>query len=212
MAEKPSSGRLVLDPGRPHRKSKSGCRCLLWVGLFIVTLAVGWVFYIIASSFFKFVSAIRFPHKIHYQPQNETLLNITSGSVVRPLVNSEQTFDIAVTVWVRATEEEEEEHRRLTLKDVNLTTEGPKGTEESTLVAPQVRTGSGEAMWMTSSTEELLKDEDLLETPLYSDIAFRGLRLSDKDISTSINFRLPTARLCAISEVIPPVQLYLPVL
>jgi hypothetical protein len=48
--------------------------------------------------------------------------------------------------------------------------------------------------WIAVSPE-LLKGEYILETPLYSDIAFRGLRLSDKDISTAINFRLPTARL-----------------
>jgi hypothetical protein len=46
-----------------------------------------------------------------------------------------------------------------------------------------------------SSTEELLKDDNLLETPIYSDIAFRGLRLVDKGVTTNINFRFPTARL-----------------
>ena len=47
-----------------------------------------------------------------------------------------------------------------------------------------------------------MDDEDILETPLYSDLAFRGLRLSDKSISTAVKFRLPISRLYVIPEVL----------
>ncbi|KAF7338002.1 hypothetical protein MVEN_02024100 [Mycena venus] len=41
------------------------------------------------------------------------------------------------------------------------------------------------------------RDEYVLEKPLFSDVVFRGLRLSDKHASAKVNFRLPTARFLA---------------
>jgi hypothetical protein len=139
------------------------------------------------------VSQIRFPHKALYQ--NSTAL-ASPSAVVRPLIDAHQTFDIAVTVWVRATEEEEEEHRKKIPKQVNTDINGLQ--KKKWKVPAPMKVGDGKLSWIKVSMEELIRDEDVLETPLYSDIAFRGLRLSDKGIGTAIKFRLPTTRLYAI--------------
>jgi len=93
--------------------------------------------------------------------------------IVRPLIDESQTFDIAVSVWLRATAEEEAVYRRNGTVDVVVI-----GDEGEKIEDPQ---------------EER---EDILETPLFSDIVFRGLHLKDKGISQKVQFRLPTARLC----------------
>ncbi|KAJ7632960.1 hypothetical protein FB45DRAFT_519412 [Roridomyces roridus] len=41
------------------------------------------------------------------------------------------------------------------------------------------------------------RDEDVLEKPLFSDIVFRGLRLSDKHALAEVKFQLPTTRFSA---------------
>ena len=40
---------------------------------------------------------------------------------------------------------------------------------------------------------ETMQAPEVLETPLYSDIAFRGLTLTQKSVFSTINFTLPTA-------------------
>ena len=40
---------------------------------------------------------------------------------------------------------------------------------------------------------EVQEVENLVETPLYSDIVFRGMRLADKNVFANVNFTLPTA-------------------
>lgn len=42
-------------------------------------------------------------------------------------------------------------------------------------------------------TQEVLEAGGLVETPLYSDIIFRGMRLTDKNVFADVNFTLPTA-------------------
>jgi len=185
--------RLQLDPGAPRRKANPGCRYLLWIGFLLSALVIiGWILYSIGSSLFIFVSNRRFPHRALYQ--NTRLLGSHPDSVVRPLIDAQQTFDIAVSVWVRANEEEEDEHRRSIRKEGQ---QEKKEKEEKVLVPARVNTGNGK-VWVTLSEKNWMGDEDILETPLYSDIVFRGLRLSDKSISTAIKFRLPTARLYVI--------------
>jgi len=96
--------------------------------------------------------------------------------IIRPLIDESQTFDIAVSVWLRATEEEEATYRRNRTADVVIRDEG-EGI-------------------LTKIEDPQEEREDILETPLFSDIVFRGLRLKDKGISQKVQFRLPTTRLC----------------
>jgi hypothetical protein len=111
--------------------------------------------------------------------------NVTFPSplVVRPLINDQDTFDVAVTIWARATVEEEERNR--------LTS----GIDHPTILDHQLVATEEEKGASLGWAVELLKDDYILEAPLYSDIAFRGLSFSTKEVFTSIDFRLPTARL-----------------
>ena len=177
MAEKsPSPTELSLDPGAPRRKPSSGCKCLLWICLFLGVSVFGAIAYTVCSQIMKGVSNIRSPHKSLYH--NKTSKD--SSSVVQPLIDGQQTFDIAVTVWIRGTEKEEEEYQRSI---------GEEAESDSYKDG-----GISHGDWI-SSTEESLKNDSLLETPIYSDIAFRGLHLADKGVTTNISFRFPTARL-----------------
>jgi hypothetical protein len=101
------------------------------------------------------------------------------GDVIRPLITDQDNFDIAVSVWLRAPEDEEAQSKRLDLEN------SPPKSEE----VPD---------WLALMfAKARAQDEDVLEKPLFSDVVFRGLRLSDKHASTKVNFRLPTARFLA---------------
>jgi len=82
-------------------------------------LAAGWIVYFIGSDLLAGISFLRFPHSAHYH--NTTTLKAQPGSVVLPLIDAKQTFDIAITVWVRAPEEEQD--RRSIPYEVNLNME-----------------------------------------------------------------------------------------
>ena len=116
-----------------------------------------------STGVYKAISKMRDPH-----------LNLVANAssvddqVIEPLVNEDQTFDIAVSVWLRALGEEEK-----VWKD-SL----PSASEDS------------------ADERERRLGEEILEFPLYSDIAFRGLRLSDRHITADVKFRLPTGKLC----------------
>lgn len=185
---------LDLNPGMPPRKANSGWRSIFWTSVLLGALVVGWAIYSIGYAVFTYSLFHRFPHKALYQ--NSTLLESQPSSVVRPLIDAQQTFDVAVSVWVRATEGEEEEHKRKEKDPVMEGQQEKKGKGDSNAAAALIDTGNGDLRWTSISDEELMRDDNRLETPLFSDIAFRGLRLSDKGISTAITFRLPTARLC----------------
>jgi len=96
-----------------------------------------------------FVQGISNPYGNLYQFSND--------SGVQPLITHNQTFDIAVTIWLRTTESTE-----------HAETVGGQGLDEA------------QAMEVT-------------ETPLYSDIVFRGLDLAQKNVFSVVNFSLPTA-------------------
>lgn len=96
---------------------------------------------------------------------------------MRPLIDNNQTFDIALSVWIRATEEYEQAHRKR--KDLKAIDGGTR----------------------MDNSQPQGDDEDILETPLFSDIVFRGLSLKNKGVSAKVQFRLPTARLCVLALV-----------
>ncbi|GLB42812.1 hypothetical protein LshimejAT787_1202610 [Lyophyllum shimeji] len=122
----------------------SGIVTLLATGLGAAYLLVG------------FARDVAKPHRgLYYKGSLDDKLN--DVQVVRPLIGRDQTFDIAVTVWVRTEEEVE-----VPDEDVR------RKSSLWTVKAPSV-------------------------TPLYSDIVFRGLRLTDKNVFATVNFTLPTA-------------------
>ncbi|KAJ7172110.1 hypothetical protein C8R46DRAFT_1258051, partial [Mycena filopes] len=163
---------LPLDPGpgprRVRKTSLCSCRCFCWtISIPLVGLAA-WASFLFLTYLFK---EFAFPHKSLYHARGSPY---NSSEVIRPLITDEQTFDIAVTVWLRAPEDEEAEFKRLSLENAAVRDEKPP-----------------------EPVEMDLDDEEILETPLFSDIVFRGLRLSDKHALASVNFRLPTARFLA---------------
>ncbi|KAJ7735441.1 hypothetical protein B0H14DRAFT_3168575 [Mycena olivaceomarginata] len=171
MSDKP----LELNPGPGPRKrsSSSWCKYLCWTISILLFCATTWALY--SFGVWRAVQEVRFPHKSLYHGQS----SYDAGDVIRPLITDEDTFDIAVSVWLRAPEDEEAESRRLNL---DTTPEEEPATE--------LELGT---IWA------VLKDEDeyVLEKPLFSDIVFRGLRLSDKHASAKVDFRMPTARFLA---------------
>ena len=58
-------------------------------------------------------------HESHYYNHDALVLSC-------PLIDNNQTFDIAVSVWVKATEEHEEAHRKQKVVDEN-TAESTQG-------------------------------------------------------------------------------------
>lgn len=92
-------------------------------------------------------------------------LTSNDRGMVKPLVGKDQKFDVAVSVWIRAGVEEERTWRE------SLTI-GANGEEEKR-----------EAEY------------SILETPLFSEVVFRDLTLSDKHRRVDVPLRIPTAKL-----------------
>ncbi|KAJ7119549.1 hypothetical protein C8R44DRAFT_921780 [Mycena epipterygia] len=136
------SGASPLNPGPPTQKRSSLGKFCLWVSVVVAGLFLAIILFEIGKSVFQFT---QFLHSRVFQ--NQTLEEVKNhASVVRPLVNGSQRFDIAVSIWTLPTEENDAE-----------------------------RIG------------------DVVETPLYSNIVFRGLRLSDKNKAAVLPYKLPVA-------------------
>src|ERR1700691_5986420 len=183
-----------LDPGTSTRRgSRSWCKCCLWTGFIFIAFLSVWMFFIIGSAFYRLISNIRSPHKEYYH--NATQIP-TQGLVVRPLIDENQTFDIAVSVWVRVPEAEKEAYE--TTKPANGV---DVDVEDSLFESGSMLHWSnldGKTYIVSSNVDPHKEDRDIIETPLFSEIVFRGLRLKDKDISETVWFRLPIARLCVL--------------
>ncbi|KAJ7485154.1 hypothetical protein B0H11DRAFT_2018308 [Mycena galericulata] len=135
-------GESPLNPGAPARKRTSFNKFALWAGLILFGLLAARFIVGIGQSLFWFA---QFSHSGIYQ--NQTLDEVKNrATVVRPLIDETQSFDIAVTVWSLPVED--------------------------------------------GQTRE---NEGIAETPLYSDIVFRGLRLSDKHKQIVLPYKLPVA-------------------
>ncbi|KAF7328888.1 hypothetical protein MVEN_02518500 [Mycena venus] len=148
-----------LNPGVPARKRSSLFRFSLWIAgilgkwslelirplanVLLAGLVLAWVLVNIGRSLFWFKN---FSHSQVYQ--NQTLAEVKNrAAVVRPLIDENQLFDIAVSIWTLPVEEHEGER-----------------------IAG-----------------------DMVETPLHSDIVFRGVRLADKHKTATLRYSLPTA-------------------
>ncbi|KAJ7910143.1 hypothetical protein B0H13DRAFT_2013124 [Mycena leptocephala] len=139
------SGHHPLDPGVPARKRSSYCKFCLCIGCVLFGLLLATYTYLFGFRKFDSAALPRFSHSRIFQ--NQTLEQVENrGTVVRPLVDDNQSFDIAVSIWVSD-------------------------------VGDIAGRGGGR----------------IVETPLYSDIVFRGLRLADKHKSATIRYTLPVA-------------------
>lgn len=163
--------------------------------MFFFSLFAVWILFLVIPFFHKAISSLLMPHGELYHNSTEIA---TLDSVVRPLIDENQAFDIAVSVWIRATEEEEEIHR----KNIDTTSnDAPEGDSLSGTNASQ-RLGDFDNTSFPMDDRQLQK-EHTIETPLFSDVVFRGLHLNDKAVFKKVQFRMPTARLCVHSYMIP---------
>ncbi|KAJ6588605.1 hypothetical protein B0H19DRAFT_1100250 [Mycena capillaripes] len=90
-----------LNPGVPARKRGSFCKFCLCIGLVLFGLSLGTMIFLLGKSVFELT---QFSHSRLYQ--NQTLEEVKNRTtVVRPLVDDNQTFDIAVSIWALPVEE-----------------------------------------------------------------------------------------------------------
>ncbi|KAH9475045.1 hypothetical protein JR316_0012148 [Psilocybe cubensis] len=101
MALTPDSTSLYklnqLDPGPPRRRrTKFGCKCILYVVLTFVGL---WGTYASYRALQNRLALLRHPYQFLYQdPKN----SYRPQDIVRPLIDRNQTFDVVATVWIRS--------------------------------------------------------------------------------------------------------------
>ncbi|KAE9398375.1 hypothetical protein BT96DRAFT_37043 [Gymnopus androsaceus JB14] len=98
----------------------SSHRVIFFVGLSVVVRSLGPLFAHVKSETKSIISSARGNRTLY---QNQTLDEVTDRSkVVQPLLGENQLFDIGVTIWARATVEEETEWRK-SLRGMNTTAE-----------------------------------------------------------------------------------------
>ncbi|KAG6825244.1 hypothetical protein H0H92_004300 [Tricholoma furcatifolium] len=155
------------DPG-PERRSRSGCKCSFFSCCGVLSVGIiAFVLYLCLQYANEFLNALLTPHEVlYYKSATQTVTNINRVAVVRPLVDREQTFDLAATVWLRTSKE-------ATHIGGIYAAEGAEAVEDAELEAGGAVNG-------------------VEEQALFSDIIFRGVRLSDKNLHTTVNFTLPT--------------------
>ncbi|KAJ7840827.1 hypothetical protein B0H14DRAFT_3869376 [Mycena olivaceomarginata] len=131
---------------------------------------------------FQFFTLLRW--RLLEFPPRELFSNATDihnvanrSDVVQPLVGLNDPFDIAVTIWQRATDDEQLELLTSLQPDLGRST-----TSEGT---------DGEARQYSSYVRRYRMGH-MLEKTIFSDIVFRGVRLSDAEIYTNVTFQIPT--------------------
>ncbi|KAF5364904.1 hypothetical protein D9758_008143 [Tetrapyrgos nigripes] len=149
----PKSPLPVHSSKIPRGNSQSTRKYCLWITGLTGLAACGCILPSVVTTAHKAYQWAAHPHEYLYQ--NQTLSEVANRSlVVQPLINKEQTFDVAVSVWVRRTIDEE-------------------------------------FQWRESQHDPA---DFQLYRPLFSDVVFHGLRLSDKGKYTNINFTMPTEK------------------
>ncbi|THV02601.1 hypothetical protein K435DRAFT_962911 [Dendrothele bispora CBS 962.96] len=181
-----------LHTPKPRRQS-SVFKCCIWIFGLIALVISGFIGYFCYLFLTELHRRLAYPHS--YLHQNQSLSEVSNRSlVVQPLVGQEQTFDIAVSVWIRALQAKEEEWR------TGLGGPSTDSESESDQYKPlQFFQNYNEAnkkltINLGDEDEFLHGEKRVLYHPLYSDIVFRGLRPSDKSVMTSINFTIPTQK------------------
>ncbi|KAG6833304.1 hypothetical protein H0H87_008936 [Tephrocybe sp. NHM501043] len=153
-----------LDPGPSPRKRNSGCKCLIFSFCTVLSLSIVTFLVIFVIGVIR---NLLMPNMgLYHESRIESIQN--RATVVQPLVRRENTFDLAATVWLRTSRDAPH------LDGLYASRDG-KTSEDADL----------------NYTER--SGQDLQEVPLFSDIIFRRVRMSDKDLHTTVNFTVPTA-------------------
>ena len=172
----PSSSQLDLNPGPPSRKRVSGTKCLLGGAAFFMCFIIISLLWLIIHSLYQTVYFS--PHQFMYQ--NQTLGEVSNRSrVVRPLIDDEQTFDLAVTVRIKRSDAERQSYE----------------LQHSPLV-DTIRAKTKADVISDSRWAGFLQEQEkwvMTEKPVFSDVVFHGLKISDKNIFADVNFTIPTA-------------------
>ncbi|KAG6825593.1 hypothetical protein H0H92_003163 [Tricholoma furcatifolium] len=129
---------------------------------------ITFVLYLCLQYVNEFLNTLLTPHEVlYYKSATQTITNINRVAVVQPLVDREQTFDLAAaTVWLWTSKE-------ATYIGGIYVSKGEEAVEDAERKAGGAVNG-------------------VEEQALFSDIIFRGVRLSDKNLHTTVNFTLPT--------------------
>ncbi|KAJ7505989.1 hypothetical protein B0H11DRAFT_326911 [Mycena galericulata] len=151
-----------VDSDAPRlRRRRRPSRCALILTAFAaLTLIYLGVRVFTVFRYLKSTGLYDFPPRDLFVKETDIRQVANRSDVVQPLIGLDDTFDIAVTVWQRATDDEQLEQFR------------------------KVKSGSAQPHW-----DDMWS---IIEKPRFSDIVFRGLRLSDTDIHTNITFQIPT--------------------
>lgn len=148
----------LLDPGpSPRPKRKLGCKSILWMFLVLLVLGFAWTVFLFLRGG---TSVLQNPHSKLYQDLTRFY---RPQDVVRPLIDSNQTFDIVATVWLKT-------EILLGPSDLGYSVDQPEGG---------------------NITKR--KSRGIQERALFSKTVFTGLTLGDKQLTTSVNFQVPTS-------------------
>jgi len=174
---------------KPRRPNSA--KCFLWISGLIILVVCRRIVYLFTPAFYR-----SYPRQYMYQ--NQSLSKVSNrSSVVQPLIAKEQTFDIAITVWIRATRTEEEEWRVNQGEHIDCHSDSEERLQHLQRLKNVGLIDQKIAISSNFDQNELHGHKHDLYHPLYSDIVFHGLRLSEKGTTTSINFTVPTEKLCA---------------
>ncbi|WWC68330.1 uncharacterized protein I206_102255 [Kwoniella pini CBS 10737] len=165
-------------PPRPKRTIKR-CLCIFCV---LIAAGLGLVISFFIIEFTKTtIQAVRDPHKSLIY--NGTITpDLTSSSVVKPLIDGETKFDILFTVYSRIPNEEvpNEKQRQEYYDEKNYNPEEYTARELS--LSPRTGRSPIEIRYMP------------IEKVIYQGIIMKDLTLAHRDIETNVKFELPLKR------------------
>ncbi|KAJ7138375.1 hypothetical protein C8R44DRAFT_848188 [Mycena epipterygia] len=178
-------------------KLKRWRACALSTRLLLITMVAGLVrkgkpwFFIFRD--FQSTGLYEFPSQELFI--NETDINRVANrsDVVQPLVGLNDTFDIAVSVLQLATSTESWERKRLLwLKKMNSNILADSAIPQFFIGGNATPEEEDGAFRLHSNYLKWYDQVETLEKSIFSDIVFRGLRLSDTDIDRNVTFQIPT--------------------
>ncbi|KAJ7766159.1 hypothetical protein B0H16DRAFT_1523238 [Mycena metata] len=156
-------------------------------GTLVVLANTALVLFILSEPAFALIRLLtrtrfyQFPNRAFFVNETDIALVSNRSDVVQPLIGANDTFDIAVTVWQLATShEKQEEYRRQREKSRAKNV----SEEASDLTSKADKLRVSYARWYNMVTA--------LEKTIFSDIVFRGLRLSDPDAYVNVTLQIPT--------------------
>ncbi|KIJ47998.1 hypothetical protein M422DRAFT_66386 [Sphaerobolus stellatus SS14] len=177
MITKTTSSDLTFNPEIvPNRQPRS-----IWKDLLCSLVTIGLIFGLLIgiTTISKKIDPVVHPHRRLYATPDQIM---QPSQVVKPLIDEKQTFDIAVTVWIRdgtitasnGTDVLEVENEK-----------SAKNNSVSTILEEINDFGSTFLKGMKDSVTALPK-----EILLFSEVLFRGVTLKDKRVK-KVNLEIP---------------------